>query len=89
MASQRPEPPFLIASTLMVPGYIDDQEVGHIASFISSLNPDIPYSLLAFHPSYHMKDLPPTSRKQAMECLDAARNAGLKRVKVGNLHLLW
>jgi pyruvate formate lyase activating enzyme len=85
----RPEPPLLIASTLMVSGYIDAQEVGHIAEFIESLNPEIPYSLLAFHPEYKMTDLPATSRKQAQECLAAARQAGLTRVRVGNMHLLW
>jgi len=84
----RPEPPFLIASTLMVPGYIDAQEVGRIAEFIESLNPEIPYSLLAFHPDYKMTDLAVTSRKQAQECLEAARQAGLSRVRVGNIHLL-
>ncbi|NQU15903.1 MAG: radical SAM protein [Desulfobacteraceae bacterium] len=85
----RPEPPLLIASTLMVPGYIDAIEVGRIAEFIESVNPEIPYSLLAFHPEYKMTDLPATSQKQAQECLDAASQAGLRRVRVGNTHLLW
>jgi pyruvate formate lyase activating enzyme len=73
----------------MVPGYIDAQEVGRIAEFIASLSPQIPYSLLAFHPDYKMTDLASTSRKQARQCLDAAKKAGLSRVKVGNMHLLW
>ena len=85
----RPEPPVLIASTLMVPGYIDAEEVYSIAQFIKSLDPEIPYSLLAFHPDYKMTDLAATSRNQAQECLDAAKLAGLKRVRVGNTHLLW
>ena len=51
MGLLRPEPPFLIASTLLVPGYID-------------------------------------ARKQAEECFEAARQAGLKHVRAGNLHLL-
>ncbi len=88
-ADQRTEPPLQIASTLMVPGYIDGQEIYRIAAFIAALNPETPYSLLGFHPDYHMSDLPPTSRQQARECLDAARQAGLKRLKVGNKHLLW
>ena len=88
-ASSRPEPPLLIASNLMVPGYIDAREVSLIAGFIASLNPEIPYSLLGFHPDYRMTDLAATSRKQARECLEAARHAGLLRVKVGNMHLLW
>ncbi len=88
-ASSRPEPPLLIASTLVVPGYIDAREVSLIAGFIASLNPEIPYSLLGFHPDYRMTDLAATSRKQARECLEAAPHAGLLRVKVGNMHLLW
>lgn len=84
----RPDPPFLIASTLLVPGYIDTDEVSRIAGFIASLDPYIPYSLLAFSPQFLMQDLPPTSKKQAQRCLEAARSAGLKRVKVGNPSLL-
>lgn len=85
---QRPEPPFLMASTLLVPGYVDEEEVGNIARFIASLNPHIPYSLLAFSPQFQMQDLPTTSRKHAQRCLEAAQKAGLKRVRIGNIHLL-
>jgi len=87
-AKKRPSPPFLIASTLLVPGYIDKQEVSQIARFISSLNPDIPYSLLAFAPQFMMRELPATSRRHAEECLAEAKAQGLKRVRVGNIHLL-
>ena len=86
--SSRPSPPFLIASTLLVPGYVDEYEVSGIASFIASLGPDIPYRLLAFHPQFMMDDLPPTSRQHAETCLQAARRQGLRRLSVGNLHLL-
>jgi len=85
---QRPEPPPLVASTLLVPGYIDTEEVGAIAQFIAKLDPSIPYALLGFHGDFLMTDLPPTSRKQAERCLAAARAAGLKRVRLGNVHLL-
>ena len=85
---ERPEPPPLIASTLMVPGYIGAEEVGQIATFIKDIDPNIPYSLLAFHPQHEMHDLKPTRRKQAQDCLNAARKAGLQRVRIGNQHLL-
>ena len=85
---KRPEPPFLIASTLLVPGYVDVEEVGAIAQFIAQLNPDIPYSLLGFHPHFYLDDLPPTSRSHAFRCKEAAEAAGLRRVHIGNLHLL-
>ncbi|MBC7230683.1 MAG: radical SAM protein [Actinobacteria bacterium] len=85
---ERPHPPPLVASTLMVPGYVEADEVGRIAAFIAGLDRDIPYSLLAFHPQHAMRDLPVTGRRQAEECLAAARAAGLTRVHIGNLHLL-
>ena len=85
---QRANPPLLIASTLLVPGYIDEHEVGNIARFIASLDRDIPYSLLGFHPDFRMEDLPRTSRGHAERCLKVARDAGLRRVRIGNIHLL-
>ena len=88
LTRSRPEPPPLIAGTLLVPGYIDEEEIGKIAAFIAKLNPRIPYSLLAFHPQFMMKDLPTTCRKHAETCLEAARSAGLERVHVGNIPLL-
>ena len=86
--SKRPEPPFLIASTLLVPGYVDEHEVGAIARYISDLNPEIPYSLLAFYPHFYLKDLPTTSRTHALRCKEVAEDQGLKRVHIGNIHLL-
>ena len=88
MADARPDPPALIASTLLVPGYVTAEEVGRIASFIASCNPGTPYALLGFHPQFYMSDLPVTSRQEAEACLAAAREAGLSRVRLGNEHLL-
>jgi pyruvate formate lyase activating enzyme len=86
--SQRGETPLLIASTPLMPGYLDVQEVSRLAGFIASLDPGIPYSLLGFHPHFFMSDLPRTSVRQAQECERAARDAGLTRVRIGNRHLL-
>ncbi len=86
--SYRPDPPLLVASTLMVPGYVGEEEVSHIASFIARLNPDIPYTLLAFAPEFLLNDFPTTSKAQAHACLEAAKRAGLRRVRLGNRHLL-
>ena len=88
LTTRRPDPPLLIASTLLVPGYVDTEEVAALATFVASLDPSIPYSLLGFHPQFHMHDLPPTSRVHAERCEAAARAAGLERVKIGNVHVL-
>ncbi|MFQ6107702.1 MAG: radical SAM protein [Thermoplasmata archaeon] len=80
--------PFVIASTLMIPGYVESEEVEKIAAFVAGLNPRIPYSLLAFYGAYEMADIPTTSRRIAHECLSAARSVGLVNVNIGNIHLL-
>ena len=85
---KRPIPPPLVASSLLVPGYVDETEVAEIARRLADLNPEIPYSLLGFHPSHHMSDLPTTSRAHAQRCYQAALGAGLSRVNLANLHLL-
>jgi len=85
---RRPAPPPLIANSLLVPGYIDEREIGAIAKFIADLDPNIPYSLLAFHPQFHMSDLPVTSKDLAERCCQAARDAGLNNVRIGNVYLL-
>jgi pyruvate formate lyase activating enzyme len=85
---ERPEPPPVVASTLLVPGYVDAAEVGRIARFIADIDPAVPYSLLAFAPHFMMSDLPRTSRRHAEAAAAAARRAGLERVRIANRHLL-
>jgi pyruvate formate lyase activating enzyme len=85
---ERPEPPLVIASTLLVPGYVTPEEVGRIARFIAHIDPHIPYALLGFMPHFYVPDLPHTSVRHAEEAMAAARAAGLTRVHVGNLGLL-
>jgi len=85
---RRPEPPLLIASTLLVPGYVDRHEVRGLANFVASLDPGIPYALLGFFPQFYMPDLPTTSVRHAEEALEIAREAGVLNVRVGNRHLL-
>jgi pyruvate formate lyase activating enzyme len=82
------ETPLVIASTLLVPGYVDAEQVQRLAEFIAAINPYIPYALLAFAPNFYMSDLGCTTLEQAQDAEQAARQAGLRRVRVGNRHLL-
>lgn len=84
---QRPDPIFLVASTLLVPGYVDAAEVEGITRFISNLDCEIPYSLLAFYPRFCMSDMPTTTLRDAQECLKVAKEH-LENVRLGNVHLL-
>jgi len=81
-------PPPVVVSTLLVPGYVDPDEVGRIAHFIAAVEPRTPYALLAFGPHFFMPDLPTTSITHAREAEAAARAAGLHDVRLGNTHLL-
>jgi len=85
---KRKDPPLVVASTLLVPGYIEREEVFQIAKFVADLDPDIPYALLGFHPHFYFRDMPVTSRRHAEECREAADQAGLRNVRIGNVHLL-
>lgn len=79
--------PLLGISTLLVPYYVDYEEVDHIASFLADINPKIPYSLLAFHPDFSMRDLPITPKRQVYLAYETAKKH-LENVRIGNLHLL-
>jgi pyruvate formate lyase activating enzyme len=85
---RRRDPPLLVASTLLVPGYVDVQELRQLAAFIASLDSAIPYALLGFHPHFYIHDLPRTSVRHAEEALAAAKAEGLHNVRIGNRHLL-
>jgi pyruvate formate lyase activating enzyme len=87
-AETRPDPPVVIASTLLVPGYVEEEEVRSLARFIATVNPEIPYSLLAFYPHFFMSDLPFIPRSTAEKCLQAAREEGVRNVRLGNALLL-
>ena len=76
------------ASTLLVPGYVDLEEIHGPARLLAVLDPDIPYSLLGFYPQFYLNDLPVFSRNFAPAARDAAEDAGLRRVRLGNPHLL-
>jgi pyruvate formate lyase activating enzyme len=80
--------PLVVASTLLVPGYVDAEQVGKIARFIAAIDRRIPYALLAFAPGFLMSDLPPTAAEQAHSAEAAARQAGLVDVRIGNRSLL-
>ncbi|MFQ5762861.1 MAG: radical SAM protein, partial [Candidatus Bathyarchaeia archaeon] len=73
--------------TLLVPGYLDEYEVEHIAKFISGVDADIPYRLLVFHSDHEMRDLPVTPRRQVEDCYAAAKRH-LRNVNVGNISLI-
>lgn len=79
---------FLVASVLLIPGYIDLKEIRRLCEFIARCDSTIPTTLLGFAPRHYMSDLPRTSRSHAKAALAIAEESGLEKVRLGNAHLL-
>ena len=85
---QREQPPMLIVSTLLIPGYIDKYEITSMAEFLVSIDKTIPWSFLGFYPHFQLNDMESTSRAQAEMALDIARAYGIVNTHLGNIHLI-
>ncbi|MCP4589666.1 MAG: AmmeMemoRadiSam system radical SAM enzyme [bacterium] len=71
--------------TLIVPGFNDtDEELVRMAEYLSSVSPEIPWHVTAFHPDYKMGDLKRTSAESLMRAFEIGRQAGLRFVYTGN-----
>jgi pyruvate formate lyase activating enzyme len=72
--------------TLVVPGFNDDtQELWDAARFLTSISPDLPWHVTAYHPDYHMLDKPPTSSATLQKAVEIGNEAGLHYVYAGNI----
>jgi pyruvate formate lyase activating enzyme len=73
-------------TTLLIPGLNDDiRSLQFIASFISSLDPSIPWHVSRFFPTYRMLDRPATPVETLEKAEKIGRKAGLKYVYQGNI----
>ena len=77
---------WLEVTTLLIPGLNDStEELNEIARFLAGLDPNIPWHISRFHPTYNLTNVhstPPDSIKRAR---DLGYEAGLKYVYTGNL----
>jgi pyruvate formate lyase activating enzyme len=72
--------------TLIIPGFNDStEELMEAARYISSVSPDIPWHVTAFHPDYRMTDPPATTVDTLIRAAEIGQEAGLNFVYAGNL----
>lgn len=72
--------------TLVIPGFNDStDELMEAGRFITSVSPDIPWHVTAFHPDYKMVASHPTPVKTLQRASEIGQEAGLKFVYAGNL----
>lgn len=72
--------------TLVIPGFNDSsEELWDAARFLTSVSPDIPWHVTAFHPDYKMPDPSPTPPLTLQRAAEIGQEAGLRYVYAGNL----
>jgi pyruvate formate lyase activating enzyme len=70
--------------TLFIPGWVETDQIASIARLVSALDPQTPFTILAFFPCYQMQDTPPPTLDQMLAACEAACEAGLSQVRLGN-----
>jgi pyruvate formate lyase activating enzyme len=72
--------------TLVIPGFNDsNEELWDAARFLTSLSPDIPWHVTAFHKDYKMTDPDNTDARTLVRAAEIGQEAGLRYVYAGNL----
>jgi len=73
-------------TTLLVPGLNDSkEELQQLAKFLVNLDPDIPWHISRFHPTYRLMNVRATPPESIRKARDIGYEAGLKYVYTGNL----
>ncbi len=76
---------WLEATTLIIPKLNDsEEELRQIARFLARLNPDIPWHVSGFFPTYKLLNNPPTPARTLLLAREVGMQEGLKYVYAGN-----
>ena len=72
--------------TLLIPGFNDsDDELRRLTEFLSTISPDIPWHVTAFHGDYKMTDPRNTQPDDLLRAAEIGRQSGLRYIYAGNL----
>ena len=73
-------------TTLLIPGLNDSAvELKGLAKFLADLDPDIPWHISRFHPTYRLTNIRPTPPETIHRAKEIGYEAGLKYVYSGNI----
>ncbi len=73
-------------TTLVIPGLNDsDEELSKIAAFLVSVDPNIPWHVSKFYPTYKMTNRPATPASTLHRAREIGKTAGLKHIYSGNI----
>ncbi len=73
-------------TTLVIPGSNDDEpQLRGIARFMADLDPNIPWHVSRFRPTYQRTDRPPTPEQTLHRAVQIGQEEGLRHVYCGNV----
>jgi pyruvate formate lyase activating enzyme len=70
--------------SLYIPNWVETDQIKKIAELLVEVDPEIPFTILAYFPAYKMTVRSPTL-DEMVTAYDAAREVGLQNVRMGNL----
>lgn len=77
---------WLEVTTLLIPGLNDSgEELKALARFLAALDPNIPWHISRFHPTYRLNSISPTPPESIRRARDIGYEAGLTYVYTGNI----
>ena len=71
--------------SLFIPGLVEGDDLEKIARSLKKVDPEIPFTILAFFPEYKMKDFPKPSAAKMVEAYQRVKATGLKNIRLGNV----
>ena len=75
----------LEVSTVYIPGWVEEDQIRCIAGSLARVDPVTPYAIIAFIPEHELKGVRPPDFREMVGAFEAARDAGLENVRLGNL----
>ena len=70
---------------LYIPGWVETDQIEKIAKLLAKVNSEIPFTILAFFGEYKLNNTPSPNLNQMLKAYQAAKEAGLENVRLGNL----
>lgn len=71
--------------SLYIPGWVEADQLRKIARTLADVDPQIPYTILAFFPEYQMKAVSSPSFEQMLDAYKGVKDVGLLNVRLGNI----
>ncbi len=71
--------------SLFIPGLVEADDLENIARILTTVDSDIPFTILAFFPEYKMKAFPRPRVAEMVEAYQRVKAVGLTNIRLGNV----